>query len=237
MSAGIPLPKQVFGHGWLLHRGEKMSKSLGNVVDPHELVRAFGVDQLRYFLLREVPFGQDGGYTTEQVVNRVNADLANSFGNLAQRSLSFIRAIATACCRAAEGRCGRRGLLALVREATRNQLPDRSRRSLELGIEAWSGRSSLQQYIDSQAPWTLRKTIPSGGPPSSHALRSVADLAIAIQRSSRPRRRDCSTRWACPRTSATMRRSRTRAAMGGSPLGLRPRAAHRFPPPRPPGES
>jgi methionyl-tRNA synthetase len=90
MSAGIELPRQVFGHGFLLHRGEKMSKSLGNVVDPLELADAFGVDQLRYFLVGEVTFGQDGSYSAEAIINRVNADLANSFGNLAQRTLSFI---------------------------------------------------------------------------------------------------------------------------------------------------
>ena len=82
MSAGLPLPKMVFGHGFLLSRGEKMSKSLGNVVDPMELAQLFGVDALRYFLLREVSFGQDGSYSPEAIVTRVNADLANSFGNL-----------------------------------------------------------------------------------------------------------------------------------------------------------
>ena len=90
MSADLPLPKQVFGHGFLLDRGEKMSKSLGNVVDPVELAEHFGVDALRYFLLREVSFGEDGSYCREAIVDRVNADLANSFGNLAQRSLSMI---------------------------------------------------------------------------------------------------------------------------------------------------
>src|SRR4029453_15119268 len=84
------LPKQVFGHGFLLARGEKMSKSLGNVVDPMELAERYGVDALRYFLLREVSFGQDGSYRNEAIVNRVNSELANSFGNLAQRSLSMI---------------------------------------------------------------------------------------------------------------------------------------------------
>src|SRR5687768_2971020 len=90
MSAGIALPKQVYGHGFLLSRGEKMSKSIGNVVDPMALADRFGVDALRYFLLREVPFGQDGSYSADAIVNRVNAELANSFGNLAQRSLSMI---------------------------------------------------------------------------------------------------------------------------------------------------
>jgi len=90
MSAGIALPKQVYGHGFLLTRGEKMSKSVGNVVDPMVLAERFGVDALRYFLLREVPFGQDGSYSADAIVNRANAELANSFGNLAQRSLSMI---------------------------------------------------------------------------------------------------------------------------------------------------
>ena len=90
MSAGVALPKRVFGHGFLYNRGEKMSKSVGNVVDPFVLADDYGVDQLRYFLLREVPFGQDGNYSRDGIVQRVNADLANDLGNLAQRSLSMI---------------------------------------------------------------------------------------------------------------------------------------------------
>jgi methionyl-tRNA synthetase len=90
MSAGLPLPKRVFGHGFLFNRGEKMSKSVGNVIDPFTLADHYGVDQLRYFFLREVPFGQDGNYSHEAIVNRINADLANDLGNLAQRSLSMI---------------------------------------------------------------------------------------------------------------------------------------------------
>src|SRR3546814_12284132 len=90
MSAGLPLPGKVFGHGFLLNRGEKMSKSVGNVADPLELAAAFGVDQLRYFLLREVSFGQDGSYSNEAIVTRTNAELANSFGNLAQRVISLL---------------------------------------------------------------------------------------------------------------------------------------------------
>jgi methionyl-tRNA synthetase len=90
MSAGIELPRRVFSHGFVLARGEKMSKSVGNVVDPFDLVAAFGADQVRYFFLREVVFGQDGSYSQEAIVNRINADLANDIGNLAQRSLSMI---------------------------------------------------------------------------------------------------------------------------------------------------
>src|SRR5499427_1199357 len=90
MSAGIELPRRVFSHGFMLTRGEKMSKSVGNVLDPFALADAYGVDQLRYFVLREVPFGQDGNYSHEAIVARINADLANDLGNLAQRSLSMI---------------------------------------------------------------------------------------------------------------------------------------------------
>ena len=90
LSAGLPLPKRVFGHGFVLNKGEKMSKSVGNVLDPFALVSHFGLDQVRYFLLREVVFGQDGNYTTDAIETRINADLANGLGNLAQRSLSMI---------------------------------------------------------------------------------------------------------------------------------------------------
>jgi methionyl-tRNA synthetase len=90
MSAGVEVPQRIFSHGFLFNRGEKMSKSVGNVIDPFALCDAYGVDPLRYFFLREVPFGQDGNYSHEAIVNRINADLANDLGNLAQRSLSMI---------------------------------------------------------------------------------------------------------------------------------------------------
>ncbi len=90
MSAGLELPKRIFGHGFVLNKGEKMSKSVGNVVDPFDLVKAYGRDAVRYFFLREVMFGQDGNYSPEAIANRINADLANNLGNLAQRSLSMI---------------------------------------------------------------------------------------------------------------------------------------------------
>jgi methionyl-tRNA synthetase len=184
MSAGLPLPKQVFGHGWLLSRGEKMSKSVGNVVDPLELADAFGVDQLRYFLLREVTFGQDGSYSAEAIVSRVNADLANSFGNLAQRTLSFI---AKNC----DGALPRNGkvdaaddeLLRLVRETTRNEMPRLfADLALSQGIEAWLRVVfACNQYIDVQAPWTLRKTDPERmNAVLATLFQAIRDLAIAI---------------------------------------------------------
>ncbi|HEV2817464.1 MAG TPA: methionine--tRNA ligase [Allosphingosinicella sp.] len=185
MSAGIPLPKRVFGHGWLLSRGEKMSKSVGNVVDPHDLIRAFGVDPLRYFLLREVTFGQDGGYTTEGIVAKVNADLANSFGNLAQRTFSFIaRNLDGVPPLAGKGDGADEALLALVRETARTTLP-RHFEALELsqGIEAWlRAVFACNQYIDAQAPWALRKSDPERMKMVLATLyEAIIDLAIAIQ--------------------------------------------------------
>ena len=185
MSAKLPLPKQVFGHGFLLNRGEKMSKSVGNVVDPLALAEAFGVDQLRYFLLREVHFGQDGSYSVEAIVNRVNADLANSFGNLAQRTLSFI---AKNC----DGVLPVGGktepvdaeLLATVGEAVREEMPRHFEElALSHGIEAWlRAVFACNQYIDAQAPWTLRKTDPERMIAVLATLyRAIRDLAIAIQ--------------------------------------------------------
>ncbi|RAD73077.1 methionine--tRNA ligase, partial [Burkholderia multivorans] len=90
MSAGIELPRRVHAHGFLFNAGEKMSKSVGNVVDPIDLVDAFGLDTVRFFLFREFSYGQDGSYTKDSIITRKNADLANEYGNLAQRSLSMI---------------------------------------------------------------------------------------------------------------------------------------------------
>ena len=185
MSAGIPLPKQVFGHGFLLSRGEKMSKSVGNVVDPLDLVRAFGVDQLRYFLLREVTFGQDGSYSAEAIVTKVNADLANSFGNLAQRTLSFIaRNCEGVVPVGGKGDPADAALLAQVREATSRELPAHFEAlALSQGIEAWlRAVFACNQYIDGQAPWTLRKTDPQRMTAVLATLyEAIADLAVAIQ--------------------------------------------------------
>src|SRR5438874_559854 len=162
MSAGIELPKQVYGHGFLLSRGEKMSKSVGNVVDPMVLADRFGVDALRYFLLREVPFGQDGSYTAEAIVNRANAELANSFGNLAQRTLSMIYKNLGGVLPALGEADEDRKLLELVEEATKRELPEAfDRFAFSVGIEAWlRAVFACNAYVDTQAPWMLRKTDP-----------------------------------------------------------------------------
>lgn len=164
MSAGLPLPKQVFGHGFLLSRGEKMSKSLGNVVDPIALADAFGVDALRYFLIREVSFGQDGSYSAEAIVTRVNAELANSFGNLAQRTLSFIF-------KNLEGRlpeihghdAADNELFDAVCGAVERDIPAAFETlAMSQGMESWmQAVFACNAYIDAQAPWTLRKTDPT----------------------------------------------------------------------------
>jgi methionyl-tRNA synthetase len=184
MSADLPLPKQVFGHGFLLNRGQKESKSLGNVTDPLHLAERFGVDVLRYFLMREVAFGQDGSYSPEAIVLRANAELANSFGNLAQRTLSMIA-------KNMEGRLSLyketdadHGLHRIVATACRAELPrEFERLSFSTGIEAWlRAVYACNQYVDEQAPWTLRKTDPQRMKAVLQTLfMALRDLAIAIQ--------------------------------------------------------
>ena len=184
MSAGLPLPKAVFGHGFLLNRGQKESKSLGNVTDPIALAERYGVDTLRYFLLREVAFGQDGSYSPEAIVTRANAELANSFGNLAQRSLSMIFKNLDGVLRAdlpvAEAD-------AALETTVRENIAALQARFEELafsdGLEAWMRAVfACNQYVDEQAPWTLRKTDPERMAAVLMTLfRCVRDLAIAVR--------------------------------------------------------
>jgi methionyl-tRNA synthetase len=163
MSAGIPVQKRVYAHGFLFNRGEKMSKSVGNVVDPFNLADQYGVDQTRYFFLREVPFGQDGSYNHEAIVARINADLANDLGNLAQRSLSMIgkqyqgvlpepgeftdndKAILAQA----------DGMIALARTAMATQ-------QIHQALNAvWAVVAEANRYFAGEAPWALAKTDPA----------------------------------------------------------------------------
>jgi methionyl-tRNA synthetase len=161
MSAKLPLPKQVFGHGFLLARGEKMSKSIGNVVDPMALAERFGVDQLRYFLLREISFGQDGSYSAEAIVNRANSELANSFGNLAQRSLSMIFKNLDGVLPAAGQAPEDQALLEQVSTACATLEREFDRFAFSAGLEAWMGAVfACNQYVDTMAPWALKKSDP-----------------------------------------------------------------------------
>ncbi|HEX9965698.1 MAG TPA: methionine--tRNA ligase [Allosphingosinicella sp.] len=184
MSAGLELPRQVFGHGHVLLRGEKMSKSAGNVVAPAELIDRFGADAVRYFLMRDVTFGQDGSYSPEAIVARVNADLANSFGNLAQRTLSFIfKNCGGALPSGGRGEGADEELLSLVRRTTALDLPTLfADLQLSQGIEAWiRAVFACNQYIDAQAPWAQRKTDPERMTAVLATLcEAIVDLAIAI---------------------------------------------------------
>jgi len=162
MSAGVTLPKQVFGHGFLYNRGEKMSKSVGNVVDPFALAKDYGTDQLRYFLLREVPFGQDGNYGRDGIVQRINADLANDLGNLAQRSLSMI---AKNC----RGKVPKPGKFTQVDEtmlASADALLPRVEAAIdEFAIHralemVWAVVADANRYFASEEPWAHKKTDP-----------------------------------------------------------------------------
>jgi methionyl-tRNA synthetase len=163
MSAGLALPKPVYGHGFLLASGEKMSKSVGNVLDPFPLAERFGVDALRYFLMREVPFGQDGSCSDEAIVARANAELANSFGNLAQRTLSMIFKNLEGII-PAPGEGGEdKELLAAVTAAVDNEMPEAFERfAFSHGLEAWlKAVFACNAYVDTQAPWALRRTDPA----------------------------------------------------------------------------
>lgn len=184
MSADIALPKQVFGHGFLLNKGQKESKSLGNVTDPADLVKAYGVDVLRYFLLREFSFGQDGSYSAEAIVNRANSELANSFGNLAQRVMSFIVKNCDGSITAeAPVEQVDEELRARVRQACAVELPAQFERlAFAAGLEAWmQAVYACNAYIDEQAPWALRKTDPERMKRVLATLCGcIRDLAIAV---------------------------------------------------------
>jgi methionyl-tRNA synthetase len=163
MSAGLALPKRVFGHGFLFNRGEKMSKSLGNVVDPFTMVEHYGLDQVRYFFLREVPFGQDGSYSHEAIVNRTNADLANDLGNLAQRSLSMIaKNCGGAVPERGELADADKAILAQADAALTTARDAMAGQGIHLALAAVFGVvAEANRYFASQEPWALKKSNPA----------------------------------------------------------------------------
>jgi methionyl-tRNA synthetase len=161
MSAGIELPRMVYGHGHVLLRGEKMSKSAGNVVDPMDMAERFGVDAVRYFLMREISFGQDGSYSDEAIVTRANAELANSFGNLAQRTFSMIfknlDGVVPPVGEAAEDV----DLLTLVHHAIDGLTAEFRILNFSSGLQEWmTAVFACNAYVDATAPWALRKSDP-----------------------------------------------------------------------------
>lgn len=184
MSAGLPLPRQVFGHGFILNRGQKESKSLGNVTDPIALAETFGVDALRYFLMREVAFGNDGSYSPEAIVTRCNAELANSFGNLAQRSLSMIFKNMDGDLKSGYPEIEADTVLfASVADGIAGMRKAFTDLAFGEGLENWMRAVfACNQYVDEQAPWALRKTDPERMEAVLMVLfRAVRDLAIAVR--------------------------------------------------------
>ncbi len=184
MAAGLSPPQRVFAHGWLLNKGEKMSKSLGNVMSPFDLVEQYGLDQVRYYLMREVVFGQDGYISHGSLVGRINGDLANDLGNLAQRVLTMIARNCTGSVpqpaaftnddQALLGAA--HGLLAPVRDLVAEQ-------SINRALEAiWRVVHDANRYVDHQAPWTLRKTDPERMATVLYVvIEAVRHLAILLQ--------------------------------------------------------
>ncbi|QIP09835.1 methionine--tRNA ligase [Bradyrhizobium symbiodeficiens] len=162
LSAGIPLPKRVYAHGFLFSRGEKMSKSVGNVVDPFNLADQYGVDQVRYFFLREVPFGQDGNYNHEAIVARINADLANDLGNLAQRSLSMIaKQLSGVLPEPGEFSDNDKAILAMADGMVAASRAAMATQQIHHWLNAvWAVVAEANRYFAGEAPWALAKTDP-----------------------------------------------------------------------------
>ncbi len=185
MAAKLDLPKAVFAHGFINVDGQKMSKSLGNVIAPKDLVDTYGLDATRYILMREVPHGQDGNFSHEHAVTRINADLANGLGNLAQRTLSQIYKN----CGGAIPECGELSAedRAILEHAHVRLLPQIRQSfdkfSFNRGLEAiWRLVYDANGYIDAQAPWTLKKTDEARMKTVLYVLAEVIRcLAIAIQ--------------------------------------------------------
>lgn len=163
LSAGIPLPKRVYAHGFLFNRGEKMSKSVGNVVDPFNLADQYGVDQMRYFFLREVPFGQDGNYNHEAIVARINADLANDLGNLAQRSLSMIaKQLGGVLPEPGEFSDNDKAMLAMADGMLAASREAMATQQIHQWLNAvWAVVAEANRYFAGEAPWALAKTDPA----------------------------------------------------------------------------
>jgi methionyl-tRNA synthetase len=162
MAADLPTPQRVFAHGWWTNEGQKISKSLGNVIDPLALIERYGLDQVRYFLLREIPFGNDGDFSHRAMVNRMTGDLANDYGNLAQRVLSMINRN----CGAAVPKPGRfsdadKVLLDAVEAQYQRLSNEVGRQAFHLALESlWQVIAIANRYVDEQAPWALNKSDP-----------------------------------------------------------------------------
>jgi methionyl-tRNA synthetase len=183
MSAGIEVPRRIFSHGFLFNRGEKMSKSVGNVIDPFTMTDAYGVDQFRYFFLREVPFGQDGNYSHEAIVNRINADLANDLGNLAQRSLTMVnKQLGGMLPKPGAFSDSDKAILAATDAMIGTAREHMKTQQLHQVLNAvWAVVADANRYFAGEAPWALAKTDPARQGTvlyvTAEVLRQVAILA------------------------------------------------------------
>ncbi len=184
MAAGLEAPKRVFAHGWWTNEGQKISKSVGNVIDPHDLIDKYGLDQVRYFLLREVPFGNDGDFAHAAMVNRMNGELANDYGNLAQRVLSMIAKNCAGQVPAPGDFTGDDDALldaaTALLETVRTHM---DRQAFHTALEAvWVVIRAANGYVDQQAPWALKKTDPARMKTVLYVLADVIrHLAILTQ--------------------------------------------------------
>lgn len=160
MAAGLTPPKTVFAHGWWTNEGQKISKSLGNVIDPFELVEQFGRDAVRFFLMREVSLGQDGDFSRKALIQRTNSDLANAYGNLVQRVLSFIYKNADATLSGLDGLLPQdQELLTHAQNLYGDVQKDMETYQVHKVLESiWQVIMAANKYVDEQAPWSLRKT-------------------------------------------------------------------------------
>ena len=184
MAAELPLPKRIFAHGWWMNEGQKMSKSLGNFIDPYDLIDKYGLDQVRYFCLREMPFGSDGEFTHIAIVNRMNSELANDFGNLSQRVLSMI---AKNC----DGKVpihgdfndadktlmgAAAGLLGSIRQSYDAQAFNK------VLDQVWQVVGDANRYVDEMAPWSLKKSDPDRMATSLYVLAdTIRVLGVLMQ--------------------------------------------------------
>ena len=159
MALDLPLPKQVFGHGWLVVDGTKMSKSIGNVVDPIGLIEEFGADAIRYFLLREINLGQDGNFSRDALIQRINSDLANDLGNLLHRTLNMVGKFQQGVVLAPEGRSEiDASLIEDAMSTVKTFADDMNNMKISHAIKAvWAFISRANKYIDETAPWALAK--------------------------------------------------------------------------------
>ena len=184
MGAGLEPPKRIFAHGWWTNEGEKISKSLGNVIEPRQIVETYGLDQVRYFLLREVPFGNDGDFSHRSMVNRINSELANDLGNLAQRSLSMVGRYCEGTLPApgefADADAEILANAAGVIDALRTHM---DAQAFHEALEAiWVLVRAANAYVDQQAPWQLHKEDPARRDTVLYVLaETIRHLAIYIQ--------------------------------------------------------